>query len=172
MRSPLVRSVIIFISYTLLQVIFARNLVVGGKAFTLIYLMFILLLPLETGRGYLLLLGFLSGFVVDLFYNSGGIHAAATVFIAFIRPFWINVNVPRGGYELGVFPNMKNMGLTWFITYTLPLLFLHILLLFYLEASTFRMFWFTLGRVVLSTILSFVVIIMLQYLFHSKQRVI
>ena len=162
--------IISFFSYLLLQVLLVRNLVLFDMAFCYIYVAFILLLPFDTSRILLMLLGFLCGFVVDIFYDTLGIHAFACVLIAFIKPFWTNAIPPRGGYEIGMGPTIKIMGFSWFLTYSLPLIFVHHLALFFVEAGGLHLFGFTIVKVIFSSILTFIVMVILQYLFYQRRR--
>ena len=157
-----------FFLHVLFQVLILKNLILFDMAFCFVYVAFILLLPLEIGPLALMLIAFTMGFTVDVFYDSLGINAAASVFIAFLRPYWLNIVTPRGGYEEIVIPNLKTMDFGWFFTYSLPLIFIHHILLFYIEAGGFDLFLFTLSKVLFSTILTFFVIILSQYLFYKK----
>ena len=78
-------QIIIFLAYVAIQVLFVRNLVLFDTAFCFVYVAFLLLIPLETGPLILMLLGFLTGFVIDIFYDSLGIHSAACVLLTFIQ---------------------------------------------------------------------------------------
>jgi len=51
-----------------------------------IYILFILLLPANTNRSLLLIIAFFTGLTVDFFAHTLGLHAAASVFIAYLRP--------------------------------------------------------------------------------------
>jgi hypothetical protein len=115
-----------------------------------------------------MMVAFTIGFTVDIFYDSLGINAAASVFIGYLRPYWLNMVTPRGGYEEIVIPNLKTLDFGWFFTYSLPLIFIHHLILFFLEAGGFHLFFFTLAKVFFSTILTFFVIVLTQYLFYKK----
>jgi hypothetical protein len=145
-------------------------MVLFDTAFCYVYVAFIILLPFEIGPVLLMVIAFLCGLMVDIFYDSLGIHAAGCVLIAFLRPFWTKTVPPRGGYEMGMRPTIKIMGLGWFLTFTLPLIFLHHLVLFFVEAGGMHMFWFTLVKVISSTILTFLVVVILQYLFYRSTR--
>ena len=78
------------ILYLLLQIFFMRNMVLFNYAFCFVYIAGILILPAEISRMYLLFIGFAVGFTVDIFSNTFGMHAAATVLIAYLRPFLIH----------------------------------------------------------------------------------
>ena len=159
-----------FILYLLLQVTLVRNMILFDTAFCYVYVAFIILLPFEIGPVLLMVIAFLCGFMVDIFYDSLGIHAAACVLIAFLRPFWTKTIPPRGGYEMGMRPTIKIMGFSWFLTFTLPLILIHHAMLFFVEAGGMHLFGFTLVKVISSTILTFLVVVILQYLFYRSTR--
>lgn len=156
--------------YIFLQIMFMKNMVLFDKAFCFVYIGFLLLLPFETGPLLLLVIGFFTGFIIDIFYDSLGIHIAASVLMVYLRPYWINLVTPRGGYEVGMEPTLKLMKFEWFATYALPLIFVHHFALFYIETGGFSMFFFTLVKVVSSTLFTFVTIVIIQYLFYSSRR--
>ena len=156
-----------FIGLLLLQVLVFQGF---SMSFTyihiIIYPIFILLLPIQTPRTLAILLGFLMGIGVDIFYGSLGVHASATVFTAFIRPSVMSVLEPRGGYNVNFSPTKRRMGLEWFIQYSGILMFIHLFFYFSVEAFTF----FYIGSILLKTAISFVLsmifIIMYQYIFN------
>jgi len=115
--------------------------------------------------GYLLLgLSFLIGISVDIFGNTPGVHASATVFLGFLRPGIANLISSREIIEKGNTPNMKQLGFVSFMKYTVIAVFIHHLFLFYAEAFSFGGFFQTLVRCVLSSAFSIVVIIASQFI--------
>lgn len=164
--------IVSFILYLLLQVTVVRNMVLFDTAFCYVYVAFIILLPFEIGPVLLMAIGFLCGMMIDIFYDSLGIQAAACVLIAFLRPYWTKTVPPRGGYEMGMRPTIKIMGFTWFFTYTFPLILIHHAVLFFVEAGGLHMFGFTVIKVISSTILTFLVMVILQYLFYRSTRAV
>jgi hypothetical protein len=164
-------SIFYFIIYLALQVFLMRNMVLFDVGFCFIYIAFLLLLPFDTNSVLLLLLGFATGLLVDIFYDTVGIHAAASTFIAYLRPYVIMFITPRGGYEQNMRLNLQSMGIDWFIPYVLFLTFVHHTILFFIEASQLNLFLFTLLKIASSTVFTCVVIILIQYLFYtSKSR--
>lgn len=157
-----------FFVYVLFQVLLLKNFILFDTAFCFLYIAFILMLPVEIGPLLLMLIAFVVGFSVDIFYDSLGINAAASVFIGFVRPYWLKIITPRGGYEEVVIPSLKTMDFGWFFTYTLPLIFVHHLILFFLESGGFDLFFFTFTKVVFSTLLTFFVMLLTQNLFYKK----
>ena len=145
-------------------------MVLFDVAFCYIYLAFILSLPFDIRPVLLMLIGFVCGFLIDIFYDTLGIHAAASILVAYVRPYWTKTVPPRGGYEMGMKPTIKEMGFSWFVTYTLPLIFLHHLALFFIEVGGLHLFGFTIVKVISSTILTFLVMVILQFLFYRSSR--
>ncbi|MBX2894948.1 MAG: Rod shape-determining protein MreD [Cyclobacteriaceae bacterium] len=168
-RSGIVQ-LLLFIAYLLMQVLVLRNVVLFNTAFCFLYIAFILLLPIETNTLLLMLAGFLLGFSVDVFYNSMGLHALATVLVAYLRNYWLNTITPQGGYDSGSTATVAANGLQWFLVYSLPLVFLHHLVLFFVEASGFTLFWYTMLKIVASLMFTKLVIVLLQFLTPQRRR--
>lgn len=163
-------QVLNFIVYLMLQILVVRNLVLFDVSFCYLYIGFLLLLPIETGVILGMLLGFGTGLLVDIFYNTFGIHAAACVFIMYIRRYWLEATTPRGGYDIGIIPSPHVLGLRWFLTYSFPLTMIHHALIFFIEMGSFNLFYFTLIKVIASTAFTLLMIIVVQYILHSSRK--
>ena len=170
MNSKSIVHIISFFAYVALQSIILQNIVLYDTAFCFAYIAFLLCLPVDMSVLGLLMLGFVTGISVDIFYDSLGMHAAASVFIMFIRNYWLNMITPQGGYDAGAMPSIKLNGWQWMLGYILPMIFIHHLVLLFIEASSFGLFWFTLLKVIMSTLLTTTVIFILQYLFYNNRR--
>jgi len=162
------RNIFRFFVVILIQVLVLDNVLLGGYLNPYFYILFILLMPFETPRWLLLLAGFLLGLSIDLFTNTLGMHTAATVFMAFMRPWVLSLFAPRDGYEPDSYPRIHYYGLRWFSAYTAILTFLHHMVLFYLEVFHFQDFLSTFLRVILSTLLTTSTIILSQYFIFRK----
>lgn len=165
-----IQQIILFFIYLLYQVMILQNVVLFHTAFCFLYILYLLVLPVETNPLLLMAIGFLLGFAVDMFYESIGLHAFACVFIMYVRNYWLNSLTPQGGYDNTSVPSLAMNGVQWFLIYAVPLIFLHHTILFYLEAGGFGMFWFTLWKVITSTIFTTVVILLAQFLFPGRRR--
>lgn len=80
-----------------------------GYATPFLYIYFIIKIPLGTNRSALLLWAFLLGFTVDIFCNTPGLNAAATVLLAFSRISIQRLFFEREDFEHFV-PSLKNLG--------------------------------------------------------------
>lgn len=162
------RNIVRFLVVVLFQVLVMDNIMINGYMVPYVYLLFILLMPFETPRWVLLVSGFLLGLGVDLLENTPGMHTAATLIVAFARPYLLDLLAPRDGYEPDTFPRIHYYGFNWFLKYTVILVVLHHLALFYLEVFQLKDFLSTLLRVILSSILSASTIVLSQYFVFRK----
>ncbi|MDD4226519.1 MAG: rod shape-determining protein MreD [Mariniphaga sp.] len=167
MTRSLIKYGFMFVALVLLQVLIFNQFQFNGYVNPYLYVLFILLLPLSTPRYMLLFLGFFLGLAVDIFSDSLGIHAAATVFIAYIRPAVIRTISIREE-DRSDFPGLKQNKFSWFLSYTAILVFIHHFILLYLEYFTFTHFFSTLLRVFLSAIFSIFVIVLSQFIIFRQ----
>ncbi|WP_026996516.1 hypothetical protein [Flectobacillus major] len=159
----IIPQILTFVFYLLLQVFFVRQLVLFDYAFCFVYIAAILLLPFETSRLQLVVLGFLAGVFVDIFYNTIGANAAAATLVAYLRPSVITLLTPQRGYDERQVLTLRSMGFTWFLSYLGVLTFIHHLVLFMLEASDWGLFFHVLLKVAASMIFTNFVIVIVQF---------
>lgn len=172
MNSSIIIRAIGFIIYALLQVILFRNLILFDKAFCFIYIGYLLLLPIDMNRMLQMLIGFMMGLFIDIFYDTLGIHAAASVLLMYVRPYWLNVVYGKDQNDNLSTPVLRNMGWQNFSVYILPLILLHHAALFYVEAGGLHMFFFTMVKTIMSAMLTYIMIVIFQFLFYPKHRTI
>jgi rod shape-determining protein MreD len=168
MINSILRFCLIFIILILLQVLLFNNIQFSGYVNPYVYLMFILLLPVEIPSWIMLLLSFGTGFIIDLFSGSPGMHASATLLAGFVRPYILAIISPRDGYEGRSEPSMLNFGFRWFLTYTVLIVIVHHTALFYLEVFRFTDFFRTLLRVMLSSLFTVIFIMILEFYRKGK----
>jgi cell shape-determining protein MreD len=168
MIKVLPRNIFRFVLLVLVQVFIFNNIQFSGYINPYVYVLFILLLPFETPGWLLLTLAFLLGFSIDILSGTLGMHTAATVFMAFLRPFVLQVFSPRDGYEAGTYPRVHYYGFNWFLKYAAILILAHHLVLFYMEIFRFSDFFSTLLRVLLSTVFSLTLILLSQYIIFRE----
>jgi len=157
-----------FVTLVLLQVLVLNNIQISGYIVPHFYVLFILLMPFETPKWLLLVVAFGLGLSIDMFTQTPGMNAAATVFMAFLRPYVLEMSAPRDGYEPGTFPRIYYYGFQWFLRYTVILVLAHHFVLFYIEVFRFAEFFSTLLRVLLSSLFSVILIMLSQYFIYRK----
>jgi len=163
-------QIISFFIYLFYQVLILKNIVLFHSAFCFLYIAYLLLLPVETNPLFLMFMGFVMGFAVDVFYDSLGLHALACVFVMYVRNYWLNLLTPQGGYDTSAVPSLSMNGMQWFVVYAIPIVFLHHAILFFTEAGGFGLFWFTMLKIFVSTLFTVLAILIAQFLFPYRRR--
>ncbi len=168
MNRDVILKFLAFFGYVLFQVLLFNKMVVLGKGFAFIYVGFLLTFQFELGIIVAMLIGFATGVTIDIFSNTLGVHASASVLLMYLRPFLFNLFTPHGGYPVGAKPKPTVMGFSWFSTYSIILIFLHHSMLFIVEAGGFHLFFYTLQKIIISTFFTYSTVIIIQYLFSKK----
>jgi rod shape-determining protein MreD len=157
-----------FLILIFIQVLILNNIQLSGYINPYFYILFLLLLPFETPNWSLPIIGFLLGLSVDLFAHTPGIHASASVLIAYLRPFILKMISPRDGYEPGSFPRIFYYGFKWFLKYTVIMVTVHHFFLFYIEVFRLSDFFTTFLRAVVSSVFSILLIFLSQYFIFRR----
>lgn len=136
-----------------------------------LYFLFLLWLPFRIPRMGLTLLGFVFGLILDGFTNTPGLHAASCTLVAYLRPFMINLLMPKDAEEIAYAePSTRSMGLLPYSVYAAVLTFLHHLVLVFLEWLQFGDFWYFLFKVLATTLVSLLLTAVTEMLFIRKGR--
>jgi rod shape-determining protein MreD len=134
-----------------------------------VYPLFILLLPFETPVWLLLILGFFTGLTVDSCMNTAGIHAFATVFIAYLRTNVLSALLPKNLSEYpNQSPSVKNLGWMPFLVYSSFLILLHHILYFSIELWSVANIGYMAVKIAASTATSLLFIIVYLLLFTKQ----
>ncbi len=163
MSRQIIKYGLMFIGLVLIQVLILNHIQFSGFVNPYIYILFILLLPTNTPRYAVLILAFLLGITIDIFSSSLGIHAFATVFAAYLRPFVIRL-ISNREEDMPEYPGLMQNKLGWFLSYVTIIVVIHHSVLFYLEVFTFANFFGTLYRVFLSSVFSIFAIVLSQFI--------
>lgn len=170
--SDLVRNIIRFFLFIGIQVFVLDNIPPLHRfIIPVIYFLFILWLPFSISRFWLLIVGFLTGLSLDYFTMTPGLHAAACVLIAYIRPFIINVLTPKDTSEFNFRePSARAMGWAPYTVYVVILTLLHHGYLVFLEWLQFGSFLDFIIKVVSTTAISVLMILTAEVLFPRKLK--
>lgn len=161
---------LLFLILALVQILFLKNLALFGVAYCFIYLVAILSLPINISHFPLILISFGIGLFIDVFYDTLGMNAAAATLLAFLRPYWIKMISPNGGYDESTKPTLHEMGIGWFISYSLPLVFAFSLLFFIADQWGTGGLFGVFNKSLFSSIFTVVMAIIVQLLFFKRKR--
>jgi len=170
MKNGILFYSVLFIALVASQVLVFNQLEVGWGVHVMVYPMFVLLLPFDMRPVLIMLLAFVVGIIVDWFTNSFGLHTSAAVLLAYLRPQLFSILEPRDGYDNLKKPLLRDMGRGWFNVIYLTALAIHHLWFFLFEIFKFSEILFILQKTILSALMSFVAIVLIQIIFFNKQR--
>ena len=165
-----VLQIIRFVVLVLFQVLVINHIRLGGYVHPYIYLIFIMLLPFNTPKWQLLVLGFVLGLTIDLFTGTPGLHAGATTLMAFCRPSIIRLISGNQKFENIQEPNLGQLDGIWFLRYALFMVLIHHFALFFLESFSFKLMGQVLLRILLSVPVSLFLIMMILFIFKSEKK--
>ena len=169
MINEVIRNIVRFLFLVFFQVLILNNIQLSGYLNPFLYVLFILMLPFETPDWLVLVLAFLLGISIDTFSDTGGLHAASSVFMAFLRQPILKLIAPRDGYDVVQKPTIQQFGFGWFFSYAGILVFVHHFVLFYMETFHFTEFFHTLFRVILSSFFTLTLIFISQFFFSNPK---
>lgn len=162
----LIKPIFRFVILVIIQVMILDHVLFLGYINPYLYLLFVIYLPINTSRAYVLILGFILGLSIDFFNNTGGIHAASTLFVAYIRPFLLKLS-----FGLSYDYNTLKLNETNFkqqFLYVILMVFVHHLLMFSLEYFSTNYIAEILKNTLYSSIFSSIVIIIVLRLTQTK----
>jgi len=168
MNSLSINSIIRFVVLILAQALIFNHINFFGSVNPYPYILFILLFPVNNNRTLFIFLSFMLGLFMDLFSDSGGVHAAACVTIAFVRP-------PILKFAFGMIYEHQNIKFnnTEFgnrVIYFLIMIIIHHLILFSLEVFNISNILLVLKKTLFSSVFTLILCILISVLFSKKQR--
>jgi hypothetical protein len=163
-------NIIRFFFLIFFQGLILNHINLGGYINPYFYIYFILLLPFSTPKWMMLILSFLLGIGIDMFTNTIGLNAAACVLMAFARPFVISAISSGPESLIGDTPSLRNQGLKWFLYYSIILVLIHHVSLFYLEIFRLSEFFATFVRVLLSSAFTLILVMISEYTLYSSTK--
>jgi len=155
-----------FVGYVLLQVPLLHKFILFDVAFSFFYLGFLLFFPLGQNPILRLMAGFLTGLFIDLFSNTPGLHASVCTFIMLFRDTWLRfiLEYEEGARDMNIY--ILKMRGVWL--YVLPLIFIHHLMIFWINYGSWMGLFLTFDRILASTIFSFLSILLLNLAISKK----
>ncbi|WP_348668230.1 rod shape-determining protein MreD [uncultured Polaribacter sp.] len=159
---------LLFLFIVLLQVLVLNNVLFLGYVNPYLYIIFLFLFPLKKDRFRFLFIAFLLGLSIDVFSDSGGIHAFSTLTIAYFRLFFVKVffskyEVDYPFFDLSLEPFGKKFN------YVATLTLIHHFILFSFANFSFNNFSQVLLNTLYSSIFTLVLYFPVVYIFSKKQ---
>ena len=157
-----------FIMLLLLQVLLFSHINFMGYINPYPYILFILLFPIKNNRLVFILLSFILGLFIDVFLDSGGIHAAAAVTIAFIRPAALKFSFGALYDHQAI--KFSNVDFAQRFTYISILTVIHHFILFSLEIFNFSKILLVLKNTLFSGIFTILLCLLIIIIFSGTNK--
>lgn len=164
------KTVLTFLLFIILQLLVFRNIVIQDYAFCFMYIACILLLPNEVSQTWVIPISFLVGLIIDVFYDTAGVHASACVLIGYLRTYIVQFLFPNRGLETDVVLSINGMGTERFVRYIFIMTLIHHTLLFFVEAGTFQFFVVTIIKTISSVLVTTLTIVVMHVVFRGIQH--
>jgi rod shape-determining protein MreD len=168
MNSALLGNIARFILLLVAQILIFNRIDLFGFINPFPYILFIILYPVNGNKSGLLAASFLLGLLMDMFWNSGGVHAAACLVLAYYRPAIFK-------FSFGLSYEYQTVRLNDALTperfsFLLIAIVLHHFVLFVLEVFKVSFLWDIFVRTVLSTIFTIITCIIIIYIIKPSKR--
>jgi len=170
MNNPWVKYSIYFIFMILLQGMVFNQIQFSGLVYPMVYIIAIIMLPVETTLIVSILIALLLGIGIDMFSDTFGLHTSSSLLIAYVRPFILKLVRPRDGYDSVLLLSIHDMGKTWFLTFAAILVAIHHLWFFIFEILRFDLIFSIILKTVFSTLVTLFIIVLLQYLLYKPTK--
>jgi hypothetical protein len=168
MNSVLLANSARFILLLTAQVLIFNRIDLFGYVNPFPYVLFIILYPVNGNKSGLLVASFLLGILMDMLWNSGGVHAAACVVLAYYRPAIFK-------FSFGLSYEYQTVKLNDVLTperfsFILIAVVIHHFVLFFLEIFKVSFLWDILVRTILSTIFTIITCVIIIYIIKPSKR--
>ncbi len=168
MNSALLFNIIRFILLVAAQVVLFNKINFLEYINPFPYLLFIILYPVNSNKTGLLVASFLLGLTVDMFCNSGGVHATACLVLAFVRPYIFK-------FAFGLSYEYQTVKLNDVLTpqrfsFILVSVLIHHFILFLLEIFQLSFILEVLIKTLFSSIFTIIICVLIIYLIKPVRR--
>lgn len=169
MTKEILKYLLMFVVLIVAQVIVFNHLCLFGVATPLVFIYFIIKLPVNLSVNWVMTFSFLLGLLVDIFSNTQGMNALACTVLAVTRMPVLRLYFPREDDMTNPEPSVRTLGVAVYMKYLLTVILLYCALFFLIEAFTFHNWLLMLLRIICSTILTFVILLAFDSL-SSRNR--
>ncbi len=156
-----------FVFVALIQILFLNRISLFGYVTPLFYIWLIVKFDSYMKRAGMLLWAFFLGLVLDMFSGTPGLNAASATLLAMVQPGIVKMFVQTERYEQ-LFPSSATMGGRPFAGYLLIMTVLHHTVYFILRSIPLGDWSVLVLKVVFSTLLTFIFMIVAERLTLSS----
>ena len=168
MNSAVIMNFVRFFLLLAAQIVIFNNIDLFGYINPFPYILFIILYPVNGNKPMLIISSFLLGITMDLFSNSGGVHAASCLILAYARPYIFK-------FAFGLSYEYQTVRINDVLTperfsFLLLAVIVHHFTLFILAVFQLSSLWDILLRTILGTLFTLLICIVIIYIFKPSRR--
>lgn len=171
MIKTVLQFIALFVVLIIAQILCSK-IVLFGVATPLIFIYFILRLPINFSVNWTLTIAFIMGLIVDMFNNTQGMNAlSCTILAAARKPTFEALFIRDDDDETGnPIPSISSLGLGGYFKYMSMLVVLYCTVVFLIQAFTFHDITTTLLRILCSSLLTGVAILAIDSLVSTSRE--
>lgn len=170
MGRTLINLLILFFLLIFAQVIIFNNICLFNIAIPIVFIYFIIRLPITININWALTIAFFTGLTVDVFSNTQGMHALSCTIITFVRRDILRLYISREEDIADGVVSIKSIGMSSFLKYTFTIILLYCFVIFCIEAFTFFNPLLLMSKIITSTLLSFVIILGIDRIANNQRE--
>ena len=169
MIKTILQFALLYVIMVLVQVI-CNHICIFGVAIPLIYIYFIVRLPINLSVNWAMTFAFLLGLTIDIFNNTQGMNALACTVTAALRRPVFSLYFAREDDLANPIPSIRTLGSGIYIKYLLSIVLLFNILLFLIQSFTLADIRITILRIIASTILTTFLLFGIDSLDNTKRE--
>ena len=170
MNSIILTRVFRLLILIVLQVLVFNNIHLFGYITPLVIGYMVVCFHRNTSHTEILIWGFVTGFISDLFSNTAGMGAASCTLIAMIQPYWLNLLAPRDSAD-DFTPTMTTMGFWNYILYIILLMVVLHGCFYLLDAFTLYDWFLTILSIAGGAVLSTLIILFIELMIRARKNI-
>ncbi|MDE6754017.1 MAG: rod shape-determining protein MreD [Muribaculaceae bacterium] len=117
MNKEILQFTILFFIMVLVQVLICNHIAIFDVAMPIVFIYFLIRLPISLGLSVLFTLAFVLGFTVDIFSDTPGVNALACTLLAALRRPVYYAYVPRDDKTKDLIPSISSLGVGTYSKY-------------------------------------------------------
>lgn len=159
MTKEILKYLLLFIVLVVAQVVVFNHLCLFNVAVPLVFIYFIIKLPVTLSVNWAMTFSFILGLMVDIFSNTQGMNALACTVLAVMRLPLLRLYFPREEDMTNPEPSLRTLGPAAYMKYLLTMVAFYCAIFFLIESFTFYNWGLMVLRIVSSTLLTFIILL-------------
>ncbi len=137
MNKDILKFSVLFFIMLLLQVLICNHIAIFNVAVPIIFIYFIIRLPISIGQGWLFTLSFLLGLIVDICADTPGVNALSCTLLAALKKPIYYAYVPKDDKTMDLIPSISSLGVATYCKFLVTLIGIYCILVFSIEYFSF-----------------------------------